>query len=118
VNETVQRVRDYIDGFNFWYAAFVDGTFGRWRWLDHVRCSTAQLKPTPCSPRAHIRQGIYLNALRAQIRQHRGSVFDGKVKFVREVRRAYLMDGQLPLTKHGRVIQRPPKWGPVGVERP
>ena len=33
MNETVQRVRVYIDGFNFYYAAFVDGTFGRWKWL-------------------------------------------------------------------------------------
>ena len=83
MNETVQRVRVYIDGFNFYYAAFVDGTFGRWKWLDlvafsrrlvpshhvdHVRYFTAQLKPTPGSPRAHIRQGIYLNALRAHPR--------------------------------------------------
>ena len=252
MNETVQLARVSIDGFSFYYAAFVDGTFGRWKWLDlvafsrclvpshhvdHVRYFTAQLKPTPGSPRAHIRQGIYLNALRAQPRlsvhlgtfskhavqmplapppktgcedgvvylasrdldldgdnaqptkafvvkteengsdvnlatyllrdgfkglydtavvvsddsdllepvrlvqrelgrevvvamvprkdkgkrQHRGSVFDGKVKFVREVRQAYLMDSQLPLTiegKHGRLIQRPPEWGPVGVERP
>ena len=39
MNETVQRVRVYIDGFNFYYAAFVDGTFGRWKWLDLVAFS-------------------------------------------------------------------------------
>ena len=83
MNETVQRVRVYIDGFNFYYAACVDGTFGRRKWLDlvafarclvsshhvdHVRYFTAQLKPTPRSPRARIRQGICLNAMRAQPR--------------------------------------------------
>ena len=78
-----QFVRVYIDGFNFYYAACVDGTFGRRKWLDlvafarclvsshhvdHVRYFTAQLKPTPRSPRARIRQGICLNAMRAQPR--------------------------------------------------
>ena len=100
MNETVQRVRVYIDGFNFYYAAFVDGTFGRWKWLDLVAMVPRKDKGK---------------------RQHRGSVFEGEVKFVREVRQAYLMDSQLPLTiegKHGRLIQRPPEWGPVDVERP
>jgi uncharacterized LabA/DUF88 family protein len=234
------RVRVYVDGFNFYYASFVEGEFGRWKWLDlvafseclvpkmhvdHVRYFTARVKPQPSNPRAHIRQGIYLNALRTLSRlsihtgsfsrhevpmylapppndgeedgivylrdggperawvykleekgsdvnlatyllrdafkdlydvavvvsddsdllqpvkmvqeelgkkvivarvprysrrggrkAERASVFQGKVEFIRDVRRAHLADSQLPLeirTREGKVISRPREWGPV-----
>jgi hypothetical protein len=74
-----KRARVYIDGFNFYYAAFVEGHFREYKWLDlvqfakylvpslsidHVRYFTAKVKPTPKDPANHIRQGAYLNALR------------------------------------------------------
>jgi uncharacterized LabA/DUF88 family protein len=239
VADAPKRARVYIDGFNFYYAAFVEGDWDRLKWLDlvafskclvpsmtidHVRYFTAQVKPRPDDPNAHIRQGIYLNALRtlsplsihmgsfskhevpmhlapapvagkqpdivyrevggphrawvykleekgsdvnlatfllreafkklydvavvvsddsdlfepvkmvqkefgrevivARVprysrvggkKEERGSVFDGKVAFIKDVRRAYLADSQLPVTLQdhdGKVIARPVEWGP------
>ena len=253
MGQTQQRARVYIDGFNFYYAAFVEGDFGRYKWLDlvafseclvprmrvdHVRYFTAQVKPKPSDPDAHIRQGIYLNALKTlprlsvhlgsfskhpvtmplapppshgreagvvyreepeagsaeeqppdrawvykfeekgsdvnlatfllrdgfkgfydvavvvsddsdllepvkMVRQElnrqvivarvprysrtegkkqvRASVFEGKVDFIRDVRRAHLADSQLPVTIKpkggGRLIERPSAWGPPARSR-
>jgi len=74
-----RRARVYVDGFNFYYAAFREGRLGQYRWLDpvafsqhlmpdcqidHVRYFTAKVKPTPGDPTNHLRQGAYLNALK------------------------------------------------------
>jgi uncharacterized LabA/DUF88 family protein len=50
-------------------------------------------------------------------KQERASVFRGKVDYIRDVRRSYLADSQLPVTlvaRDGKVITRPPEWGPSG----
>jgi uncharacterized LabA/DUF88 family protein len=68
----------YIDGFNFYYAAYADGEFGDYKWLDlcrfcddllpkldivAVRYFTARVKPLPYDPENYRRQDAYLRAL-------------------------------------------------------
>ena len=46
----------------------------------------------------------------------RASVFQGKVEFIRDVRKAHLADNQLPVeitTREGKLVKRPPEWGPT-----
>lgn len=72
------RTRVYIDGFNFYYAAFRRGAFADYKWLDLVRfCEralprndielvrlfTARLDPTRGRAGQRSRQDVYLEAL-------------------------------------------------------
>jgi len=75
------RTRVYIDGFNFYFAAFKHGRFSDYRWLDlprfadnvlrghrieHVRYFTARVQPRPWKPddlSQCRRQDDYLSAL-------------------------------------------------------
>ncbi len=86
----------YIDGFNFYYAAFKSGAFAAYRWLNLekfcdrvlprndvrlIRYFTAEVSPLPWDPDQSTRQQAYLSALgtlrRVQI--HRGSFYTRKV---------------------------------------
>jgi hypothetical protein len=73
-----QRTRVYIDGFNFYYAAFRRGGFADYKWLDLVhfcevalprndielvRFFTARLDPSRERAAQRARQDIYLEAL-------------------------------------------------------
>jgi hypothetical protein len=75
---TRPRTRVYIDGFNFYYAAFRRGGFGAYKWLDPVRfCDvalprnaidlvrffTARLDPSRGRDGQRARQDVYLEAL-------------------------------------------------------
>ncbi len=72
------RTRVYVDGFNFYYAAFRRGDFGSYKWLDLVRfCEaalprndidlvrffTARLDPARGRGAQRARQDVYLEAL-------------------------------------------------------
>jgi len=72
------RARIYIDGFNFYYAAYREGAFGAFKWLDIVafgealfpnydidlvRYFTARVKSPPSDPDQSSRQDAYLRAL-------------------------------------------------------
>lgn len=80
------RVNVYIDGFNFYYAAFVGaggspGPYNGFKWLDlrayvsavlgssfdahTVRYFSTKVKPTPNDPDKHLRQDAYFRALAA-----------------------------------------------------
>ena len=74
------RTRVYIDGFNFYYAAFRRGGFADYKWLDLVRfCEiamprndielvrffTARLDPSRGRAAQRARQDVYLEALTA-----------------------------------------------------
>ncbi len=77
---STDRTRVYVDGFNLYYGAFRDGTFGAYKWLnlvgfcqdippkghriDMVRYFTAQVKPRGTDPGAPARQATYIQALR------------------------------------------------------
>jgi len=78
VDEPRPRTRVYIDGFNFYYAAFRRGGFADYKWLDLVRfCEralprndielvrffTARLDPTRGRAGQRSRQDVYLEAL-------------------------------------------------------
>jgi uncharacterized LabA/DUF88 family protein len=78
VDEPRPRTRVYIDGFNFYYAAFRRGAFADYKWLDLVRpCEralprndielvhlfTARLDPTRGRAGQRSRQDAYLEAL-------------------------------------------------------
>ena len=75
---TRPRARVYIDGFNFYYAAYKEGAFGAFKWLDIVafgealfpkygidlvRYFTARVKSPPSDPDQSSRQDAYLRAL-------------------------------------------------------
>ena len=77
------RARIYIDGFNFYYAAYREGAFGAFKWLDIVafgealfpkydidlvRYFTARVKSPPSDPDQSSRQDAYLRALAANPR--------------------------------------------------
>jgi len=77
------RARIYIDGFNFYYAAYREGAFGAFKWLDIVafgealfpkygidlvRYFTAKVKSPPSDPDQSSRQDAYLRALAAHPR--------------------------------------------------
>jgi uncharacterized LabA/DUF88 family protein len=68
----------YIDGFNFYYAAYAEGEYGDYKWLDlcrfcddllpkldvvAVRYFTAKVKSLPHDPNNYRRQDAYLRAL-------------------------------------------------------
>ncbi len=80
------KVNVYVDGFNFYYAAFVGagggpGPYDGFKWLDlrayvvavlgssfdirTIHYFTTRVKPTPSDPDKHRRQDAYLQALRA-----------------------------------------------------
>ena len=78
MDEPRPRTRVYIDGFNFYYAAFRRGGFADHKWLDLVRfCErtlprndielvrffTARLDPTRGRAGQRSRQDAYLEAL-------------------------------------------------------
>ena len=78
MDEPRPRTRVYIDGFNFYYAAFRRGGFADYKWLDLVRfCEralprndielvrffTARLDPTRGRAGQRSRQDVYLEAL-------------------------------------------------------
>ena len=78
MDEPRPRTRVYIDGFNFYYAAFRRGGFVDYKWLDLVRfCErtlprndielvrffTARLDPTRGRAGQRSRQDAYLEAL-------------------------------------------------------
>jgi NYN domain len=89
----------YVDGFNFYYAAFrgKHPRAPRLKWLDisefsrlllpgHdvrlVRYFTAAVKPVPWDPSQHLRQGAYLRALASlpELSVHKGSFARWKVR--------------------------------------
>jgi uncharacterized LabA/DUF88 family protein len=78
VPSTRPKTRVYIDGFNFYYAAFRRGRFADFKWLDLVqfcesalpendvelvRFFTARLEPTRGRAAQRARQDVYLAAL-------------------------------------------------------
>jgi hypothetical protein len=89
----------YVDGFNFYYAAFRGKRprAARLKWLDMwafsrlllpehdvrlVRYFTAAVKPVEWDPSQHLRQGSYLRALEShpQVSVHKGSFARWKVR--------------------------------------
>jgi NYN domain len=89
----------YVDGFNFYYAAFRGkrARAARLKWLDitqfsrlllpdHdvglVRYFTAAVKPVQWDPSQHLRQGAYLRALASlpEVSVHKGSFARWKVR--------------------------------------
>jgi hypothetical protein len=82
----------YIDGFNFYYAAFKNGPYGAYRWLDLkkfcdfvlrrndvrlIRYFTARVSPLPWDPDQSTRQEAYLSALTSlrRVEVHEGSFY-------------------------------------------
>lgn len=91
------RTSVYIDGFNFYYAAFKFGRYPGYRWLDlesfcdrllphnDVRCIryfTARVSPLPWDPEQSARQDAYLAALATlrRVKIHEGSFYVRKVR--------------------------------------
>jgi len=117
----------YVDGFNFYYAAFAEGEFGAYRWLDlcrfcddllpklnvvAVRYFTARVKPLPHDPDNHRRQAAYLRALSTISRL---SVHCGQ--FAKHTVTARLAEpaGTLPVSARVRVVRTEEKGSDVNL---
>lgn len=96
----------YVDGFNFYYAAFKNGPHGDCRWLDLesffdrilpkndvvlVRYFTARVKPVAWDPDQAKRQAAYLAALGTLSRV---TVIEGTFKIRKEAKRLVRPSGQ------------------------